>query len=381
MDVFSKDARVTARMLIQDQPITKQQRDAIIRDLNSYREGHKVGGKPMPWAKIAENIGVGSTVVLQTASGTYKGDTDRILRMIDQFLASEDTQRKRPDIRGFQRIKITEHIVGAINQALTRRSIGVITGEPGDGKSAHARWFRDQHDGAVLITCDDADCDAKFVIDELHKAFGFKTYSPHARGKKRELDEYLQKHRNTVILVDEAQKLTNGALEMLRGLHDKSDPENVRNVPIILFGDEHFYEVIVRTRGGDRTPISPQITSRFFPVISLDRDCLDHDADGTRIAGTKYTREDIDKIVKGQRLRIFRPDAIGLAVQLANLPGHGALRLACRVMEIAIDIKRGPQVTADDIRAALVLFIGPSEAKLVREQISAEGPRAAAKAG
>ena len=381
MEVFSKDARVTARMLTQDQPITKAQRAAIIRDLTSYRESNKVRGKPMPWATIAENIGLAPSVVHQTINGTYKGDEDRALRMIDQFLASEDQQSKRPDIRGFQKIRMTEHIVAAINQALTRRSIGVITGEPGSGKSVHARWFLDQHDGAVLITCDDADCDAKFVIDELHKAFGFKTFSPHARGKKREIEAYLQSHRNTVILVDESQKLTNGALEMLRGLHDKSDPEGRRNVPVILFGDEHFYSVIVRSRAGDRTPISPQITSRFFPVISLERDCLDNDEDGTAIAGTKYSRDDIDRIVKGQRLKLFRPDAIGFAVQLANLPGHGALRLACRVMEIAIDIKRGPQVTVEDLRSALVYFIGPSEAKLVREQISAEAPRAAAKAG
>lgn len=381
MEVFSKDARVTARMLTEDQPITKAQRDAIIRDLNSYRESHKVRGKPMPWTTIAENIGVASSVVHQTISGTYKGDVDRVLRLIDQFLDAEDRQQKRPDIRGFQKIKITEHIVAAINQALTRRSIAVITGEPGSGKSAHARWFLDQRDGAVLITCDDADCDAKFVIDELHKAFCSKTYSPHARGKKREIEAYLQAHKNTVILVDEAQKLTNGALEMLRGLHDKSDPEGKRNVPVILFGDDHFYSVIVRTRAGDRTPISPQITSRLYPVISLDRDCLDTDADGQPLAGTKYSRDDIDKIVKGQRLKIFRPDAVSFAVDLANLPGHGALRLACRVMEIAIDIKRGPQVTVEDLRAALVLFIGPSEAKLVREQISAEAPRAAAKAG
>ena len=35
MEVFSKDARVTARMLTQDQPITKAQRAAIIRDPTS----------------------------------------------------------------------------------------------------------------------------------------------------------------------------------------------------------------------------------------------------------------------------------------------------------------------------------------------------------
>lgn len=381
MEVFSKDARVTARMLKQDQPITKVEREAIVRDLNSYRESHKVGGKPMPWNTIADRIGVAASVVLQTAKGTYDGNTDRILRKIDQFLSEEDRQQKRPDIRGFQKIKITEYIVGAINQALTRRSIGVIIGEPGSGKSIHARWFRDQHDGAVLITCDDTDCDAKFVIDELHKAFGFKSFNPHARGKKREIETYLQSHQNTVIMVDEAQMLTHGALEMLRSLHDKSDPENVRNVPVILFGDEEFFKLIVETRNGKRSPISPQFTSRLYPVVSIDRTFLEEDADGRPIPGTKYTVEDIDKIVKNQRLRLVTRPAIEYAAKIANVPERGALRVACRAMEIAIDIKRGPQVTIDDLDAALDMFIGPEEASLIREQILAEGPRAAAKAG
>ena len=42
-------------------------------------------------------------------------------------------------------------IKGAIEQGLKHNTIPVIIGEPGSGKSMHARWFVAQRSGAVLI--------------------------------------------------------------------------------------------------------------------------------------------------------------------------------------------------------------------------------------
>lgn len=382
MESLKQDARVEARMLDPTKPVTDEQRSALVEELRAYRERNRVGKQPISWAKIAGYVGVGATVLSELVKGTYKGDVDRVLRMVDQFLAREDQQGKRPNIRDFVRIKITEYIVGAIRQCITRRSIGVITGEPGSGKSKHAEWFLGQHEGAVLITPDDADCDAKFIVDELHKALKIGTYVTHTRQKKREIEDYLRKHLNTVILVDESQMLTNGALEMLRSLHDKSDATGQRNVPVILFGDENFYKVVMKSRGGERTPFSPQITSRMFPVVSLERHALDRDDDGQVIPATAYTVADIDRIVRQQRLKLVRADAIRFAVKLANLHGWGRLRLAARVLEIAIDIRTGAQVTIDDMRASLESFLGPDESRLIleemREQQKAERLAAAA---
>ncbi len=382
-DALRQDARVDARMLDPTKPVTDEQRAALIDELKAYRERNRVGKQPISWAKIAGYCGVAATVLSEVVKGTYKGDTDRVLRLIDQFLAREDQQSKRPNIRDFVRIKITEHIVAAIGQTITRRSIGVITGEPGSGKSKHAEWFLGQHEGAVLITADDADNDAKFIVDALHKALKIGTYCTHTRQKKREIEEYLSKHLNTVIIVDESQKLTNAALEMLRALHDKSDPTGHRNVPVILFGDEHFYKVVMKSRGGERTPFSPQITSRMFPVVSLERDALDRDDDGQVIPATAYTVADIDRIVRQQRLKLVRSDALKFAVKLANLSGWGRLRLAARVLEIAIDYKQGPQVTVDDIRASLELFLGPDDSRLIIDEMKEQqkSERLAAAAG
>lgn len=382
MERFGRDARLDARMLKEGQSISGAQRKALVKDLLAYRESRLIDGKPLSWAKIGERVGVTASVMSEWAKGTYKGDDERVCRLVDQFLVREDQQASGPNIRAFAKIRvITEVLLATVTQAVKRRSIGVVTGESGSCKSVFAKWFCERNDGAVLITCDDSDRDAKFVIDALHAALKLGTYARHVRQKKREIEGHLQTHKNTIIIVDECQKLTPDALEILRSLHDKSDSESVRNVPIILFGDETFEKTVVRSRGGERTPISPQITSRMFPVISLEQHGLQHDDDGQAIPDSVYTKEDVEAIVHQQRLHLVRADAIAWVAKLANIHGHGRLRLAVRVLEIALDIKRGPQVTIDDLRASLDLFLGPRESRICVEAMERQESTAVAKVG
>jgi hypothetical protein len=381
MAQFGTEARFDARMLDANKQITDAQRSAVIRELEAYRSRNPIDGQPMSIDKLRKLIGVAKNTLDQVIKGKYPADPDAVIRKIDAFLAHEEQQGKRTNIRGFQKIKITALIVGAINQAILRRSIAAITGGSGSGKTTHATWFKGQHEGAILITARDGDSDWKFIVDKLHEALKLGTYARHARQKLREIEAFLQSHQNTVIIVDESQKLTNDALETLRSLHDASDPEGQRNVPVVLFGDETFFKTITKSRGGQRTPLSPQITSRMFPVVSLEAHGIERDDDGQAVPGTVYTREDIERIVKNQRLRLVKGDAIGWTVRIANLYGWGRLRLAARVLEIAIDTKLGAMVTIPDLLAALDLFIGPSDAKLVLQQLEHEEARPVAAAG
>ena len=384
IDRMGMDAREgeAARMLRDGEPITKEQRAALVKDLAAYRSVRAAGKDARGFAKeLAGNIGVATSTLNEWINGKYRGDDDRISRLVDQFLAVEAQSDKRVKIRGFAMIRVVvECIMAAVTQAVTRRSMAVITGEPGSGKTTFGRWFADRHDGAVIITASDTDGDAKFIVDALHSAL-VKTYVRFTRQKMREIVAYLQGHKNAVIIVDECQKLTPDALETLRSIHDLSDPAGERNVPIILFGDETFYKLVVRSRGGERTPISPQITSRLFPVVSIERHGLKFDDDGQAIPASVYTKDDIEAIVKNQRLRLVRTDAIAWAVKLANIHGHGRLRLAARVLEIAIDLAKGRQVGVSDLRAALDLFIGPDDAAICVEEMQRVEPLAMAAAG
>ena len=375
MDQFRKDARIEARMLKADQSITESQRLALIDDLKQYRQIHAKGGRPTSWKSLARHVGVSESVLSETVGGKYAGDVDGVLRKIDEFLAGEDERSKRPNLRAFQITNLVQDMHAAVKQAIMRRSIGVITAECGDGKTQFSQWLCEQHEGAVLIVCDKKDCDANFIIDALYDKLRINVHCRFSREKKRAVESYLVSHTNTIVIVDEAQMLTNEALEMLRSFHDKSDPTGRRNVPILLFGDPNFYKVILDSRGGGRTPFSPQITRRMFPFYNAEIDGSLRDPDGEAIPGVNFDRTDIEKIVRQQRLRLVSPRAINFAVQLANQLGTGRLALAVRVLETALDLRRSAQVSIEDMHNALGLCTPKSMARMLIEKIAVEVER------
>ncbi|HWL94041.1 MAG TPA: hypothetical protein VNT79_10945, partial [Phycisphaerae bacterium] len=87
IDKFSMDARQGAGMLDPNKPVTEDQQRTLIRDLTEYRERHLIDGKPVSWAKLAECIGASSSVLSEWVRGKYQGDSERIARKVDRFLA------------------------------------------------------------------------------------------------------------------------------------------------------------------------------------------------------------------------------------------------------------------------------------------------------
>ncbi len=370
-DQYGMEARVEARMLDADKPITDEQRVALIRELQSYRDGHKTAnGKPMPWVELGGKIGVSGSVLVEIVHGKYKADPSNTLRKVDQFLADERIKLGRFDARTFTRIDLTDKIAGVIKQGLKHNTIPVIIGPPGSGKTSHARWFVGSREGAILIEADDLDNDHRWVIDAVYRALGLLGRKHRfRRDKKRAIVDYLRKHKNTVIVVDESQKLDRAGLEMLRRLHDLSDPQGQRNISIVLFGDNDFYKLIVNTRGGSRTPISPQITRRMYPVFQIDVDgCQGRDEAGNPVSGTVFSPDDIEATLKNKRLRVLRPEGVKWMAKLANVEEFGSFGLAMRVFEVAWDHRRSRLIGVDDLVLALATVLGPDEAVLVDEQ-------------
>ena len=368
-DQFGMEARIEARMLDQDKPITEEQRQLVVRELLAYRENHRnAKGRPMPWEDLGGLVGVSGSTLNEITTGRYKADPANVLRQIDQFLADERIKLGRFDVRSFAHISLTHKIKGAIESGLKRNTMPVIIGEPGSSKSQHARWWVGQREGAILIEPDDFDCDERWAVDAIYAALGANVYQRNRRDKKRWIVSYLRKHKATVIVIDEAQKLSRGALEMLRRLHDLSDPTGRRNVSIVFFGDEDFYKLIVQARGGARVSLSPQFTRRVYPVFDIARNGCELDRSGAPKAGTVFKRADIEAITRNQRVRVLREDAVDWLVRLANLSGHGSLGIAMLVMETAWDLREGKLVTVDDLQLALSTVLGPEEVDAVDEQ-------------
>ncbi len=376
-EALHQQGRVDYRMVKDDQEITAELRRQIIDDLKAYRDDNPLSaGKPLSWQRLAEMIGLPPSTIHNIRHDTYKGNRDAVLRKIDQFLADEREKRGRFEFRAHAQIGMTGKIFGTIRTGIRRNWMPVIIGSPGVGKSAHVRAFAADRGGVVIIRPDEAHRDDRGVTILLCNAIDGLRPQVHAPHRKRllEIKGWLRKHGSTVLVIDECQKLNRAGLEMLRDIHDISDASGRRGIPIILFGDHRFKQLIEASRADAKTVIEPQLARRLKPVLDIDAECaLDED-------GGLFTVEDIVKIVQNERVRILAPRAARWLRDLANVVGYGRLGFALDVLKLAIDISLPPGgapkltklIDVDVLQEALEMTFGKSVAIVIDEQAGGE---------
>jgi len=374
LDKIGQHGRVEFRMVTDDQTISPEIRQQIIEDLKAYRDDHSAHfGQPLAWGRLAELVGVSQGTLVDVVKGKYKGDTDAVLKKIDQFLADDRARAGRFDFRTHARIGITDAIFGVIKCGIRLNTMPVIVGSQGMGKSVHARAFAADRGGVIIIRPEQSHRDDRGVTKLLCAAMpGLQQYTnlPHPR-RADEIKGWLRKHLSTVIIVDESQKLTADGLEQLRDFHDVSDPAGRRNVPIVFLGDQKFRRLLFASRGEQKSPISPQTARRMRPVLDLDVDCQ---VEG----GGQFTLDDVLKIVRNNRVKLLTPRAARWLRDLANADGWGKIGFAMGVLQLAIDELVPPggelaqPVDVADLDRALEMTFGKSVAIEIAEAAGGE---------
>jgi len=220
-------------------------------------------------------------------------------------------------------------------------TMGLVVGPTGIGKSRCAQAVADTYVGSVYLR----------IINGLHHPAGL-THALAVRLGVRDLramtrTDHYQTHLERVIgalrdsgrllLLDEAQKLTDAALELLRDLHDST------GVPILLIGVRDLHERIMRSVGPDHG----QTYSRF--------DVIHHLSQGKDIySGGKplFTVEEIRQLYQQTPIR-RSPDAVNYLQGVANELGHGSLRRCKTLLRNAVRRARKRQQLGDDDRVTV----------------------------
>ncbi len=369
---LAQHGRVDYRLLATDgppysatNPIPAEIKIRLVEDLAAYRASQTKNGRAIDWADVAARLGISIEALRDVRKGRARSDDIELLTRIDTFLAEERARVGRFSIAGHARIGITEAIFGTLRACVQLNSIGVIIGSPGTGKSAHLRAFARERGGCLTIRIDEKNAGAVGVAALLVAAIGGGALQLVHHSSRRRLfaiREWIRRTASPMILIDEAQKLDAGGLELIRDIHDTSDPSGQGNVPIALFGDQAFLKLIFGARAGQRSPISPQMVRRMRPVLNIDTDCQ---LDG----GGLYSTADIEAIVANHRARLLTPSAVRWLRDLANIIEYGALGNAMSVLQLAVALAQPPGTNLDftidveHLRQALELTFGRSAAQ------------------
>lgn len=208
------------------------------------------------WSEIAPLIGVKSGTLSPFGTGNYQGDNGGIALQIERFFVAqavrEQLDAEAPEPPAFIDTPTASRVVVHLRWA-QRGKIIAFVGSPGIGKTTTLERYCETTPNAWPATMTPSTAGVQPMQTEVLKALGEKsaTGTPQAMSTR-----ILERVRGTngLIIFDDAQNLSEKALEEIRSWNDKV------GVGIALIGNE---QVIQRLEGGSRKAAFAQLYSRL----------------------------------------------------------------------------------------------------------------------
>ncbi len=284
----------------------------------------------LSWNKCEAALGYSNTTIYRALKGTYEGSWDKVIAGINSYrtIVAERCAIKNAT---FCETRFTKLVTGGLSYAMANNSIVKITGESRMGKTASAKWWRDQnnHGRTVFITAP-AYGAARALLKEIAHALGINRNTGLTNMHESILRAF---NENRMLIVDEAHRLLPKdmrsepvLLEILRDIHDRT------GCGLALLTTRRFDEGVRKSEYQYE-----QILGRIGMPVQLPRE---------------FAWEDIAPIVE-QYLKAVPKDLRKELVHIANSPGR--LGILCETLKFASRIASKSQRTtsADTIRTAI----------------------------
>ncbi|CAN5612611.1 AAA family ATPase [soil metagenome] len=236
---------------------TEAERTAVRADTRNAMTDHR-----LTQAEVSRQSGVASSSLSQFLSNSYPGDNDAIAAQLDKWLKAlrqaADLRRQLPKIPPFQPLSGSRTITTALAYARETGRMVLIAGNPGVSKTATARQFKSDYPRTWYTAMDPSTRGVPTMLLEILGAMGVSD----ARGTPQQLMSKILKvagEAKGLILIDEAQHLSELALEALRAINDRSR-ETAIPVGVALLGNEVASSRVGPT--GTKSTFA-QVSSRF----------------------------------------------------------------------------------------------------------------------
>jgi hypothetical protein len=270
---------------------------------------------------LAKAIGINHGILTQYLKKDYNGKVENVDAKIKAFLERE-AQRGDQWTDAIVSTETMRKILKVIHLIHLMKKMGIVYGAAGLGKTESAKAYIARTPGSYHLTALPDSKSVAGAINLIHFAL-FKEeqrYSP--RTARRMIVDRL-KGSDSMIIIDDAHKLGNDALEEVRAIHDQS------GCAFTLIGTEEILNRLIDPRAGR---ILAQMSSRLpvrrmFPLQPSNADL--------KLVCEAYGVTDKEVIKR-----------------LAEKGKRGGLRLAVHQIKIARHIAKGATVKMEDLLAA-----------------------------
>ncbi|WP_225205361.1 AAA family ATPase [Novosphingobium huizhouense] len=262
------------------------------------------------WSEIAKRIGIKQGTLSQFGGPSgYSGDERRIAETVFRYRQLLDQQKQltveAPKLPDYFTTPTSEQITMLLNWAQRGRIIVVATGA-GLGKTKTARHHRDCLPNVFIATMKPSTAGVNNMQQEVLKALGEKDAVGTPQRLSGRVMDRVRDLTNPLIIIDEAQHLSEKAIEEIRSWHDET------GVGIALLGN---MTVMQRLEGGARAAAFAQLYSR----VSM------------RLIRPVPLQSDADALAEAWN--VHEDDAIGYLRKIVTMPG--GLRSGTMTLELA----------------------------------------------
>lgn len=214
-------------------------------------------GKRISQSKAAQALGYSSGVVSAYKSRTYQGNVKAFEDAAAAWLKREARRIAKIDVPVAETAAL-DSVRKAAAMAQDEADIAVIVGDSGTGKTTALRAYAAESHSAVLIEVDSS-FTKNVLIEEIARAVGVETKGSLTAIIGRVVDAL--RGRDTVIIIDEADYLSDGSLELVRRvINDKAQ------TGVVLAGLPRLKYKLENLRNDHQ-----QLTSRVGVLLEIKR--------------------------------------------------------------------------------------------------------------
>lgn len=265
----------------------------------------------LSWKQLSSRTGVSHSTVSLFAGNNYNAPGDNIAKAIFRYrqtlVAQAAMKIELPEIPGFFETQTSRDLVYMISWA-HRGRVSASALSPGLSKTMTARHYEACNSNVFLVTCSPTLANIVALQHEIMEKLGNPSLQGLPHTISRAIRTRLRNITYPLLIVDEAQHLTEKSLDELRSWHD--DP--TINLGIALLGNAGLmHKLEGQRRAIDRAQLFSRISQKMLRVKPL--------------------REDVEALIEAWS--ISNPEVETLVHQIAQTPG--ALRETTFVLETA----------------------------------------------
>jgi DNA transposition AAA+ family ATPase len=256
------------------------EKEAIAAKLRAYVES-----KESQNAAAKSLRGVSAATVSQILNGNWELISDDMWRTVANQTGYDPRQWSVVETEGYTRM--TQVLTDAQQHSL----VMAVVGDAGCGKSQAIKVYAEQHRGVIALSCSEY-WNRKEFLSELLQSLGTEPGGSTVADMVREAIRQLKRREGVLIILDEADKLSDQVLHFFITIYNKLED----TVGIVLCATQYLKKRIERGVVNNRKgykEIYSRIGRKFIPMPVVNR-C---DIKGVCLANGLDDRREIERII------------------------------------------------------------------------------------